>query len=220
MRDGDDFGRINGFKRLIDFLRDALDWPIEGAEDWDDVSFEFDPAEDLGLDPDVAAKIKSIRQLRPLPGPRPQPFGIFFIEFDRKRLPVVALRRILGKLVTRKRESANPKDRKTWHQDDLLFVSACGEDTQRRIEFAHFGEDAHNGLPILRVLGWDADDTLPKLDWVEAQLREKLYWPDDVEDDEWREQWRGAFTLRHREAITTSKQLAVRLADLARGIRR
>ena len=33
------------------------------------------------------------------------------------------------------------------------------------------------------------------------------------------ERWRSAFTLRHSEVITTSKALAVRLAELARSIR-
>ena len=37
--------------------------------------------------------------------------------------------------------------------------------------------------------------------------------------DAWRERWRAAFTLRHREVIVTSKQLSERLADLARAIR-
>ena len=35
----------------------------------------------------------------------------------------------------------------------------------------------------------------------------------------WREQWRAAFTLRHREVVTTSRELSVRLAELARTIR-
>ena len=33
--------------------------------------------------------------------------------------------------------------------------------------------------------------------------------------DAWRQQWRAAFTLGYREAITTAQQLSVRLAELA-----
>ncbi|HLA26903.1 MAG TPA: hypothetical protein VJZ49_03295, partial [Syntrophales bacterium] len=52
-------------------------------------------------------------------------------------------------------------------------------------------------------------------------MKEKLHWPEDEKDlDGWREKWSSAFTLRHRQVITTSKDLAVRLADLARRIRR
>jgi hypothetical protein len=35
----------------------------------------------------------------------------------------------------------------------------------------------------------------------------------------WRTRWRAAFTLRHREVVTTSKELSIRLAELARDIR-
>ncbi|MDP3722642.1 MAG: type ISP restriction/modification enzyme, partial [Candidatus Omnitrophota bacterium] len=68
--------------------------------------------------------------------------------------------------------------------------------------------------------GWDNRDTALHLDQVADVLAEKLAWPNDEEDVEsWRESWRSAFTLRHREVITTSKALAVRLAELARAIR-
>lgn len=212
-----DLRTIRTFSELKAYLEEELDWPMEDM-DIEDLTFEYDPEGDLGLDPKTAAKIRSIKQLRQLDGV--QPFGIFFVEFDRKRLPVVAMRRILGKLVTKKRESANPTEHKTWNQDDLLFVSAYGDDDTRRLDFAHFADDAVNGLPTLRVLGWDADDTDRKLDWVEKQLREKLIWPDEDDPESWRKQWREAFVLRHREVIDTSKKLAHALAVLAQKIRK
>src|SRR5690606_26438131 len=160
---------------------------------------------------------KSLKQLRPLSDS--QPFGIFFVEFEPKKLPVTALRRILGKLVTRTRASANPADRRTWEKDDLIFSSVSGDDASRRIDFAHSAEDAENGLPPLRVLGWDDDDTDRKLDLVERRLKEKLAWRDGESITEWRIRWREAFVLRHREVVTTSKQLAEQLAALAQKIR-
>jgi len=52
-------------------------------------------------------------------------------------------------------------------------------------------------------------------------LHEKLRWPeDDAALDEWRTTWRSAFELKHREVITSSKQLAARLAELATTIRK
>ena len=70
------------------------------------------------------------------------------------------------------------------------------------------------------MLGWDSRDTALRLDAVARELTERLAWPDDESDaDGWREQWRAAFTLRHREVITTSKRLSKRLAELARAIR-
>ena len=69
------------------------------------------------------------------------------------------------------------------------------------------------------MLGWDNLDTPLHLDAVANELAAHLAWPDDGDDpDAWRERWRSAFKLRHREVITTSEQLSVRLAELARVI--
>jgi len=207
---------VRTFDALLHYLEDELDWPITEM-DVDDLTFDYEP-EELGLNPKIAAKIKSIKQLRPLTSG--QPFGIFFVEFEPKRLPVTVLRRILGSLVTKKRKSANPSDQQTWSQDDLIFISAYGLDDQRRIDFAHFADDAQNGLPTLRVLGWDRQDTERKIEWVDNQLREHLSWDDEEPVDGWRQRWRSAFVLRHREVITTTKELAQRLAELAQAIRK
>ena len=72
----------------------------------------------------------------------------------------------------------------------------------------------------VKVLGWDNRDTALHLDAVATELTEHLAWPENPGDaGAWREQWRAAFTLRHREVVTTSRALAVRLAALARTIR-
>ncbi len=134
---------------------------------------------------------------------------------------MVALRRILGQVALKKRASANRSERQAWAADDLLFVSNYGEGEERRIAFAHFStpSDGHD-LPTLKVLGWDNLDTPLHLDAIASELTEHLTWPDDEGDpDAWRARWRAAFTLRHREVITTSKELSESLAELARAIR-
>ena len=93
---------------------------------------------ELGIDPKNAAKIKEIRRLRPLTAN--QPWGIFFVKFEPKRLPVVALRRILSQVALKKRASANQAERRAWAADDLLFISNYGEGDERQISFAHFSE--------------------------------------------------------------------------------
>jgi hypothetical protein len=197
-----------------------MGWPIEQDSliDVDDLFFDYTP-EELGVDPGNAAKIKSIRQLRPLVAG--QPFGIFFVQFEPKRLPVVALRRILGHVVVRKRASANRADRVAWDAGDLLFVSSYGDGDERQISFAHFSESADkDDLPTLKVLGWDNRDTALRLDAVAGELTRQLAWPENVADvAAWRERWSAAFTLRHREVVATSKELSIRLAELARTIR-
>jgi len=205
---------LTNFPALVAYLYDELDWPIE-VEDADEVAFDYDAAE-LGIDPKHAVKIETIKQVRPLEDN--QPWGIFYIEFESKRLPVVVLRRILRALVPKRR---GDPDRPVWAMDDLLFISAFGDEAsgRREIAFAHFHQETGD-LPTLRVLGWDGADTPLKLDHVAATLKERLRWPTDPDDaDAWREQWTPAFRHRLRHVIRTSNALAERLALLARGIR-
>ncbi len=208
---------IRTFPQLVKYLRDELSWPIE-TEDFEDLTFDYEPDE-LGIDAQTAAKIQEIKQLRPLV--TNQPWGIFFVKFEPKQLPVVALRRILSRLALKKRASTRKADQPAWHLNDLLFISSYGQGDQRQISFAHFTQKQDAGdLPTLKVLGWDDADTALHIDHTHHELKEKLTWPTDEADHEsWRTAWSSAFTLRHREVITTSKDLAVRLADLARRIR-
>jgi len=210
--------KIRRFNQLVAYLRDEMGWPIANGEDFEELTFEYTP-EELGIDAKNAAKIQEIKRLRPLTPS--QPWGIFFVKFEPKRLPVVALRRILGRVALKKRASANKSERQAWAADDLLFVSNYGEGDERRISFAHFSSPLDGAdLPTLKVLGWDNLDTPLHLDAVARELTAHLAWPDDADDaDAWRERWRAAFTLRHREVITTSKTLSERLAELARAIR-
>src|SRR5215471_948711 len=83
-----ELAKIKRFDQLVAYLRDEMGWPIarDSFEDVDDLFYDFTTAE-LGIDPKTAAKIESIKRLRPL-SPR-QPWGIFFVKFEPKRLPVV-----------------------------------------------------------------------------------------------------------------------------------
>jgi len=210
---------IKTFNQLIAYLRAELDWPIE-SDDFDDLTFDYEP-EELGIDAKTAVKIKEIKQLRPLVSN--QPWGIFFVNFEPKQLPIVVLRRILRSLVVTKRNTAAKAHQAAWSLHDLLFISSYGESEHREITFAHFSEPADRlfgDLPTLRVLGWDDDDTKLKIDHVVYTLSEKMRWPVDENDTEtWRRKWSDAFELRPREVITTSKELAISLADLAKSIR-
>ena len=209
--------KVQTFPQLVAWLRDELDWPLE-SDNYEDISWEYDP-EELGLKKNEAAKIDYIRQLRPMTDK--QPFGIFFVKFNKGRLPVVALRRILSNLVVKRRSSANRADRPAWEKNDLLFLSSWSEAELRQMNFAHFADnDSRKDLPTLKVLDWGQHNTTLHVRDVEKQLHENLVWPEDTANpDTWRETWRGAFRLRHRETIDTSKALSIRLAELARAIR-
>ncbi len=191
--------KIKRFDQLVAYLRDELGWPI-ASDKFEEMTFDYTP-EELGIDTKNAAKIQEIKRLRPLT-PN-QPWGIFFVKFEPKRLPVVALRSILGRVVLKKRASANHAERPAWAMEDLLFISNYGEEDARQISIAHFAvPDGSSKLPTLKVLGWDDRDTPLHLDAVAREMTEHLAWPDDQYDtDAWRQQWRSAFTLGHQEVV-------------------
>jgi len=209
---------IKSFPSLVKYLHEELEWPIT-TNNFEDLTFDYEP-EELGIDSKTAAKIVQIKQLRPLI--TNQPWGVFFVKFEPKSLPVVALRRILSQLVIKKRNSIKKSEQASWYLNDLLFISNYGEGEYRQITFAQFTNDElTGGLPVLKVLGWDDFDTALHLDHVHSTLKEKLQWPINPSDvDLWRNRWSSAFTIRHREVITTSKELAESLAELAIRIRK
>ncbi len=208
---------IRTFPQLVRYLHDELDWPIS-QDKFEDITFPYTP-EELGIDVKVAPKIQEIRRLRPLSVH--QPWGIFFVKFEPKRLPVIVMRRILNAVAIKNRASAVNADKITWASDDLLFISNYGEEENRQITFAHFTQNQiKKDLPTLNVLGWDNRDTALHLDHVSENLSTYLSWPADEKDVKaWRNSWRSAFSVAHREGIDTSKKLSIKLAGLARNIR-
>lgn len=211
-RDIEKLKSVKDFDGLVEYLRDELDWPIE-VEDAEDITYDYEPKE-LGIEEKYAAKIKNIKQIRPLIDD--QPWGIFYVEFEPKKLPVVVLRRILRALIHSRR---NANDRMaTWDLADLIFISSLGESDERKISLAHFSKCEYNPLE-LRTLSWDASDTY--FHYLQGKLDlEKLRWPKKDDDKEaWREQWSSAFTITYQYVIRTSEQLAVEMAYLAVRIR-
>lgn len=179
---------------LLAYLADELHWPIASLG-LEDVTFEFDPVVDLGLGPQVATRITRLLSLRPLSAT--QPFSIFFVEFETRYLPAAVLRRILDALVSKRRRGTGDRPLKALKQDDLLFVSACGDmKGGRRIDFAHFVDREDGGRPAIKLLGWDPGEPQEKLTAVSSLLQESLSWPSDASADAWRARWREVFAAR------------------------
>ena len=214
----EELANVNSFPRLVGLLRDKLEWPINEQYEFEDVIFEYEPHE-LGLKAEETAKLREIHQLRPLV--TGQPWGIFFLSFDDKTMSVTVLRRILRALVVKQRASGQSADRAAWEKEDLIFAANFGKSGERELAFVHFSDGAATGdLPVMKVLGWNARDTTLHNRHAADLLAKRLTWPDDQSDQNgWRGQWTSAFEVGHREVITTSKELAVRLAALAGDIR-
>lgn len=203
---------INSIEKLLDFLRVELDWPLAEG-DVNELTFSYD-ADELGIKPEHAPKINKVYQIRPISGD--QPWGVFFIDFENKKLPVTLMRRILNHLRIKNRGKSGQ-----WEAGDLLFMTTYGEEVEgmREVAFAHFHQQAGD-LPTLNVLQWDAQDTPLKLKTTYEALRSNLGWPPDTEDkDAWRTQWRTPFKRPVGHVIRTSKGLAEKLAELSRNIR-
>jgi hypothetical protein len=212
---------IHNIPALVKYLRDELGWPVD-ADDWEEAVFDWQPDE-LNLKAEHKVKIRSIKQLRPLVSN--QPWGVFFVDFDKGALPITVLRRVLNGLVPKGRVKGG--GHQTWHARDLLFISSFGEGTSsqpREIALAHFTDESEVGdLPTLRVLGWDAEDTGLQLGYVASMLKQTLRWPTSTtskaDQDAWRTQWASAFKLQYRQVVNDSKTLALALAELAKRIR-
>lgn len=205
---------ITSIEALVAFVRRDLGWPIED-EDIEAITYEFQP-EELGLKPEHFPKINSIRQLRP-PSTE-QPWGIFFIDFENKKIPLTVMRRILNHLALSRKAKQSGQ---AWNPGDLLFLTTYGEQKEnaREVAFAHFHESPGD-LPTLNVIQWDQDDTPAKLKNTYDTLRTNLQWPEETTSkEEWRHQWAAPFKHKPGHVITTAKQLAEALATLSKSIR-
>lgn len=209
--------QIQDFDTLVEYLRDEMDWPIS-TESFEDSTFDYG-LDELGIDAKNAAKIQEIKRLRPF-HPK-QPWGIFFVKFEPKSLPVLALRSILGRFALKRHTLSNRRQLRRWEIEDLLFVSNYGQDEQRQITFAHFTPAPESQrAPVLKVLDWDSRDTHLHLEHINQQLTRCLTWPSNPDNAEaWRKQWKKAFTVQYRQTVNTSRDLSIRLAELAREIR-
>lgn len=179
---------IRSLDDLLAHLEEERNWPLQGAT-LDDATFDYDPAE-LGIDPSRAARVERIRQLRPLAGG--QPWGIFFVEFDHRRVPITDLRRILRALVTKKRQDPSRAGQATWALENLLFVTTSGDDKHPDFAFTHFLGDRPESAR-LATFGWSPDEPCRTL--CEHNFP-ALAWPDDVHDAAaWSAQWASAFDV-------------------------
>lgn len=204
---------IKTFPSLVKFLHEELDWPVgQDSFSEEDIAFDFSP-EEIGIQDKFATKVRTIKQIRPLE--YQQPWGVFWIDFEPKHLPIGALRKILNAFVHKKRSKRS--DQKTWATDDLLFIAGTGEDGHRGTTFAHFHK-SDDGIEELKEFSWAEGEThfYYILDYLES-----LKWPGkDIAPDQWRAQWRSAFKGSTRRSIKTAEQLAFYMAELACDMRR
>ncbi len=175
---------VRDLSALLAFLRDELDWPIEGDQ-IEEMTFDWS-GEELKISDSSAQRLRggSIRQLQPVA--EGQPWGIFFVEFADDRVYRTSLREILRGLVpNRRRDSGLP----AWRHDNLLFICAtanCG-----RFSFVHFrGEKSEKAR--LAAFGWETGSSYLRT-LCEFNLP-ALRWPENPGDGTaWLKAWAAAF---------------------------
>ena len=102
-----------------------------------------------------------------------------------------------------------------------MFISNFGLAGHRKLSFAHFHDEpqTHN-LPVLRVIGWDDEDTPTRIKLTTEELTSHLHYPDNPADIEsWRRQWQSAFSRTPGQTIATTKALTKHLAYFATNTR-
>ena len=198
----DDIHNIHNFDTLLDFLREKLGWSIPEDVDLEDIAFPWS-AEELDLDELTEELVVDCQQLPPFPSnqleieslEQPQPWGIFFLQFDSAVVYRGALRRVLRGLVERRdRDASLP----VWEHDHLLFI--CTTTDFQRFAFAHFASTTQNWRrAVLSIFSWEQRDThirtlceynLPALTFPSGGFSS---------DQEWLQEWQKAFDV---EAVT------------------
>ena len=220
-----DIAKIGDFKTLLAYLSREMQWDtgIDDFEDIGDITYDFD-AKDIHLKPEEFAKIKSLKQLRPLN--EKQPWGIFAVEFESKRFEVSSLRKILSGLIPKRRN----REHKVWDKRQLLFFCFWGEKSNRCFGAVNFEDKTHtkyaDALPSIKTLYVSPkNEDLIHLQHFEEQFR-KLAWPRlpvkpaPSDFEEWHDQWAGAFTHIYRQTIRDSAILTANLAGIALTIRK
>lgn len=207
------FKNVSNLDTLLQYCAETLSWRIdeEYFEDLDELTYDFEAA-DLGLKEEAFTKIKSLKQLRPLV--ENQPWGIFAVDFESKKLEISAVRKILCKLIC----SPHNADYKTWACDQLLFLCFWGESAYRTIGFIAFEKQTGARLPIIKPLYCTPKiEDRAHIENFENQIKQ-LKWNDHFSNDEWIIAWRQAFRLPRHQTVRDTKAVTERLAEIALNI--
>lgn len=205
---------VKDLQSMLCYFGENLNWSID-TDDFEVSDYTYEVySDDLGIKEEEFAKISSLYQMRPFTDS--MPFGVFAVTFESKRLEVAALKKILSRLITKKKD--NP-DYPTWNLHDLIFLCFWGEDSNSYIGVACFDDNDKN-LPQLKIeYIQPANEERKQVELFESKLA-YLAMPKDTSDTEdWRKEWGKAFSTVYHQQITDSQNLAKALAGLAQHTR-
>lgn len=199
----------SSLQAFADFLTYGLKWPIPSGMGWDDLPIDWSPAE-LELDPEKVGPIR-IHQLNIVTD---QQVGILVLQFEGKRLPVAAIRRIIERFLKTPGGKTRSGRRPAWEEDRVLVFCISPQDNSVHA----IGVGREEGRRVLRSLSWSARSTPARLELIVERGVPELVWGDRgpaLTTGLSRTAGFGAY----RGAIRTAASLAARMAEVARELR-
>lgn len=199
----------SSLQAFTDFLIYGLKWPIPSGLEWDDLPIDWSPAE-LDLDPEKVGPIR-IHQLNIVTD---QQVGILVLQFDGKRLPVAAVRRIIERFLKTPSGKTRSGRRPAWEEDRVLVFAISPQDNSIHA----IGVGREDGRRVLRSLSWSTGSTPARLELIAERGVPELVWGDRgpaLTTGLSRTAGFGAY----RGAIRSAASLAARMAEVARELR-
>lgn len=181
---------FQNFHQLTDYLKDELRWDLQHY-DFEDLVYDWTPGE-LGVKIENLEKLTAIHQLRAI-YPQ-QPWTVFFVEFDSKRLSISLIRDVLNSLISVRR-SADAASRCRFAASELLFLTRFGGKADPQFGLVWFKIDPATNRTVSHYLSAATSDPEPRKERIRELLQNYLQWPDDPKDSEaWTEQWQSIFS--------------------------
>jgi hypothetical protein len=199
----------SSLQAFTDLLVNGLDWPIPDGMQWDDLPIDWS-LESLDLEPAKIGPI-AVHQLNIVTG---QDVGILVLQFDGKRLPVAAVRRIIEKFLKTPGGKTRSGKRPAWNDERILVFAISPADSS--VHAIGVGHD--NGRRALRSLSWSTTSTPARLKLIAERGIPELKWGN-----------RGPALAtglsvtagfgKYRGAIQSAAALASRMAEVAKDLR-
>jgi|LakMenEpi03Aug12_release.lakeMendotaPanAssembly.Ray.scaffolds.fasta_scaffold51726_4 RNA polymerase sigma factor (sigma-70 family) len=181
---------FQNFHQLTDYLKNELRWDLQHY-DFEDLVYDWTPGE-LGVKIEYLEKLRAIHQLRAI-YPQ-QPWTVFFVEFDSKRLSNSLIRDVLQSLISVRR-SADAASRCRFAASEILFLTRFGGKADPQFGLVWFKTDPATNRTVSHYLSAATSDPEPRKQRVRELLQTHLQWPDDPKDSEaWSKQWQSIFS--------------------------
>jgi hypothetical protein len=199
----------SSLQAFTDLLVNGLDWPIPDGMEWDDLPIDWS-LESLDLEPAKIGPI-AVHQLNLVTG---QDVGILVLQFEGKRLPVAAIRRIIEKFLKTPGGKTRSGKRPAWNDERILVFAISPADSSVHA----IGVGQNSGRRALRSLSWSKTSTPARLELIAERGIPELKWGDRGPGLATGLSAAAGFG-KYRGAIQSAAVLATRMSEVAKDLR-